>query len=76
MLPEGFSFLLHAMTFCFIGTRPYTWAFVCSIPQNDSAATIQQFNIAKTVHSLQSSLFPSSSIAPFAPVVKQWVLIN
>jgi hypothetical protein len=76
MPPEGFFSHLYAMTFRFIGTRPYTRAVVCSMPQNDSAATIQQSDIAKTVHSFQSSLFPSTSIAPFTPVVKQWDLIN
>jgi hypothetical protein len=76
MPPEGFSFHLCAMTFCFISTRPYTRAVICSIPQNDLAATIQQSDIAKTIHSFQSSLFPSTSIAPFTPVVKQWDLIN
>jgi hypothetical protein len=73
MPPEGFFFHLYAMTFRFIGMRPYTWAVVCSIPQNDSAATIKQSDIAKTLHSFQSSLFLSISIAPFTPVVKQWV---
>ena len=76
MPPEGFSFHLYAMTFRFIGTKPYTRAVVCSIPQNDSAATIQQSDIAKTLLSFQNSPFPPIPFAPFTPVVRQWVLIN
>ena len=76
MPPEGFTFHHYAMTFHFVGTKPYTRAVVCSIPQNDSAATIQQSDIAETLHSFQNPPFPPIPFAPFTPVVRPWVLIN
>jgi hypothetical protein len=72
MPPEGFTFHHYAMTFHFVGTKPYTRAVVCSIPQNDLAATIQQSDIAETLH----SPFSTTPFAPFTPVVRPWVLIN